>query len=518
MKRFYITTPLYYVNDTPHVGHAYCTVNADILTRYHKLFGEETLFLTGTDEHGQKCQDAAVKNNIDPQKYCDQMVVNFRNIWKELDIDFDIFFRTTDEVHKKAVQASLQQLFDKGEIYSDEYEGWYSVSEEIFYTEKDLVNGLSPTGRPVQKIKEKNYFFKMSKYQTQLIEHIEKNPSFIQPESKKNEVLGFLRQTLTDLCISRPKARLSWGIDLPFDKDYVTYVWFDALLNYAVGVGFQQPAKKNDYEKWWNETGPIHLIGKDILTTHTVYWPTMLMALGAKLPKQVFATGWLLTKDNQKMSKSFGEVVKPLDVKDIVGVDAFRYFLARDIQLGNDAQFSVELVVARVNSELANNLGNLLSRSSNLIQKYFDGKMPKTNYQGADTQELKKVAEATGAKVQADIEAMSTPKAIGHVVDLLNHANRYLEQQAPWKSAKENVDSAAEPLAASIETLRIAAILLYPTMPRKMDTLLKQIGWTKTPHIDDAKKWGLTAPGTLIGKAEPLFPRVEEKKDSPEKK
>ncbi|RYZ95307.1 MAG: methionine--tRNA ligase, partial [Proteobacteria bacterium] len=343
MTRFYITTPIYYVNDVPHIGHAYTTVVADVLARYHRLFGHDVKFLTGVDEHGQKVQTATVKNGVEPQAYVDSMAENFKAIWKELSIQYDVFFRTTDDFHKKGVQACLQQLFDAGEIYAEDYEGHYSVSEEIFYTEKDLVNGKTPFGNEVTVLKEKNYFFRMSKYQAALIKHIEETPGFIKPEFRKNEVLGFLRKPLHDLCISRPKARLSWGIELPFDKEYVTYVWFDALLNYATGVGYQQPARAEEFQKWWQETRPVHLLGKDILTTHAVYWPTMLMALGIPLPKTIFAHGWWLI-DGEKMSKSKGTVVKPLDMKDAVGVDPLRYFLTRDIALGNDASFTPELV------------------------------------------------------------------------------------------------------------------------------------------------------------------------------
>jgi len=336
MKRFYITTPIYYVNDRPHLGTAYCTLMADVLNRYHKLFGEETFFLTGTDEHGQKVQQAAEKRGITPQQQCDEMVLNFQNAWREMEFQYDTFFRTTDAKHKKVVQTCLQKLWDKGDIYEDVYEGWYSVSEEIFLTEKELVDGKSPAGNEVVKIQEKNYFFRMSKYQDALIDHIQKNPGFILPEFRKNEVLGFLRQPLGDLCISRPKSRLSWGIEIPFAPDYVTYVWFDALLNYATAVGLEQSDRRDDWNKWWNEAGPLHLIGKDILTTHSVYWTTMLLALGIKLPRQIFAHGWILNKDNAKMSKSKGDVVNPVDIAKLIGLDELRYFLTRDVHMGND--------------------------------------------------------------------------------------------------------------------------------------------------------------------------------------
>ncbi len=510
MKNYYFTTPIYYVNDTPHIGHAYTTVIADVFTRYHKLFGSEVYFLTGTDEHGQKIQEAAQKRGLTPQEHCDDMVKNYKTIWTELEIDHNFFFRTTDAFHKKAVQDCLQELYDKGEIYSQDYEGWYCVSDEIFLNEKDLVNGKSPTGKEVIRITEKNYFFKMSKYQNALIKKIESDPLYIQPESKRNEVLGFLRQPLEDLCISRPKKRLTWGVEIPFDRDYVTYVWFDALLNYATGVGYKQKGRESEFKKWWFDAGAIHLMGKDILTTHAVYWGTMLMALEIPLPKMIFAHGWWLTESNEKMSKSAGTVVKPLDLKDVVGVDALRYYLTRDVHFGNDAKFSQELVINRVNSELANNLGNLLSRSTNLIAKYFDSKIPKVNFTHPETLKLVEINKELASRVKVEIESMAPQKAIGHVVDMLNEANKYLENQAPWKTAKSDLNLAAEPLVAALECLRIAGILLSPVMPSKMKQLLTTIGWETKPTLLDAK-WGLLQQGTPVSKSEVLFPRIENK-------
>lgn len=507
--KFYITTPIYYVNDTPHIGHAYTTVVADVLTRYHRLFGEESFFLTGTDEHGQKVQKAAEKRGLNPQAHCDEMVVNFKNIWKELDIDYSKFIRTTDDYHKKVVQDCLQELFDKGEIYLQEYEGWYSVSEEIFYTEKDLVDGKSPTGKEVQLVKEKNYFFKMSKYQNQLIEYIKNNPNFIQPEAKRNETLGFLSKPLEDLCISRPKSRLSWGIEIPFDKDYVTYVWFDALINYVSGIGYKQAGKESFFKDAWKEA--IHLIGKDILITHTIYWPTMLMALGLPQPKTIFAHGWWLTGNAAKMSKSEGEVVKPLDMKNIVGVDGLRYFLTRDISLGNDAQFSKDLVVQRVNTELANNLGNLLSRTGQLINKYFEGKIPDIKIKSDVAKNLLAMAIAAPDKVRQEIAHFAPQAAVGHVVDVLTEANKFLETEAPWKKAKEDLNAAGESLVTVLEVLRIAGTLLHPVMPQKSSELLKRIGYSGEANFAQTKITQALKPGADVIKADPLFPRIDSK-------
>jgi methionyl-tRNA synthetase len=508
MDRFYITTPIYYINDKPHLGTAYATITADILHRFHKLFGKEVFFLTGTDEHGQKCQEAAQKRGLTPQQHCDDMVKNYKNVWKELNIGYDFFFRTTDEFHIKAVQKCLQQLWDKGDIYADDYEGWYSVSEEIFYTEKDLVDGKSPTGREVTQIKEKNYFFKMSKYQEALIDHINKNPDFIQPDYRKNEVLGFLRQPLGDLCISRPKSRLSWGIEIPFDKDYVTYVWFDALLNYATAVGYQQAGRENEFKKWWVDTRATHLLGKDILTTHAVYWPTMLMALETTLPKTIYAHGWILNRDNAKMSKSIGDVKDPLELKKTLGLDQFRYFLARDIHLGNDAPFAIELVESRINTDLANNLGNLLSRTSQLVGKFFDGKRPAYTKDDEFSSALKQAALALGDEVKKEVENFRPSYALEKIMNVLSQANRYLEEKAPWKMAKEDPASAGHVLSTVLEVARIATVLLSPVMPEKSAEILRRLSAPDTSW-KSATTWGLINEGVAIEKGDPIFPRLE---------
>lgn len=514
MAQFYLTTPLYYVNDRPHIGTAYSTITADVLARYHRLFGDETLFLTGTDEHGQKCEQAAAQRGLTPQQHCDDMVQNFKHAWAELGVQYDIFFRTTDDFHKTAVQKCLQQLFDAGEIYADEYEGWYSVSEEIFYTDKEVVDGKSPSGREVTRIKEKNYFFRMSKYQQKLVDHIEKNPTFIQPDSRRNEVLGFLRQPLADLCISRPKTRLKWGIEIPFDRDYVTYVWFDALLNYATGVGYQQPDQQKMYNKWWanRDAGAHHLIGKDILTTHAVYWTTMLMALQAPLPKQIFAHGWILNKDNQKMSKSIGDVIRPLDLKDIVGTEPLRFYLVRDVHLGNDAPISADLVINRVNNDLANNLGNLLSRSAQLIDKYFSGQLPARlgdqTTVGQTSSALKLRATQLPQQVREFILRMQPHQALEAIFLVLSDANRYMEDQAPWKLAKTDLAAAGHVLSTIIEVLRITGTLLTPILPEKMSELLRRISASKSSWVD-LETFEFLPVGSPVTKGDALFPRIQ---------
>lgn len=496
---FYITTPIYYVNDTPHIGHAYTTVTADVLARYHKLFSDEVLFLTGTDEHGQKVEQAAKQRGLPPKTHCDEMVVHFKDIWRELNCEYDIFMRTTEDFHTKAVQEALQFLFDKGEIYEHTYEGWYSVSEEIFYTEKDLVDGRSPIGKEVTKVSEKNYFFKMSKYQEQLIAYIHEHPDFIKPEHKKSEVLGFLKQPLSDLCISRPKERLSWGIELPFDKNFVTYVWFDALLNYATAIGFSGPKNTSEkYKKFWPHT--VHLLGKDILITHTVYWTTMLMALEQPMPKHIFAHGWWLTGDAKKMSKSEGPVIKPLDMKEEVGVDGLRYFLSRDITLGNDAQFSRELVIQRLNAELANNLGNLLSRSVSLIVKYFDGIIPEATKNLNESVELLNKKSALPEALEKEIRNFNLSQGIGLIVELLSETNKYIDSLAPWKAAKEDKEKASETLGVVCDIVSFCCYYLSPVIPTKSHEILSLLGFTNL-------ECGVS--GSKVAAIPPLFPRFE---------
>ena len=368
MKKFYITTPLYYVNDEPHIGHAYTTILADVISRIKKIQKYDVFFLTGTDEHGQKVQEAAEKRNVSPKNHVDEYVERFKKTWDKLDIDYSYFIRTTETNHQDKVKKILCDLYEKGEIYFDEYEGLYSVSEERFITQKEMEEG---NFREIKKIKEKNYFFKMSKYKSKLINHIKTNEEFILPKSRRNEILGFLNNDLNDLCISRPKSRLSWGIELPFDKDYVTYVWFDALINYISAIGYSDNEEKFNY--YWPAN--YHLMAKDILTTHCVYWPTMLMSCNISLPKTIFAHGWWLI-DDTKMSKSLGNVVKPLDLADKYGSDALRYYLMRNMVLGQDASFTIDSFNERYNSDLANDYGNLVNRIFILISKNFNDKIP----------------------------------------------------------------------------------------------------------------------------------------------
>jgi len=507
-QTFYITTPIYYVNDRPHIGHAYTTILADVLARYHRTAGADTFFLTGLDEHGQKVQQAAAERNVTPQEHCDRMAPHFLKLWDKLHIQNDDFIRTTEERHKNVVQEVLQKVYDAGDIYHGEYGGFYCVGCERFYTEKELEDGKCPQHqKPLEYITEKNYYFRMGKYQQKLIDYIDANPGFIQPEHRKNEILGFLRQELGDLCISRPKSRMSWGIDLPFDDDYVTYVWFDALLNYITAPGYAADNVK--FTKWW--PADYHLIGKDILTTHAVYWPTMLFSAGIPQPKTIFAHGWWLTAD-AKMSKSLGNIVNPLDLIDQYGVDPVRYYLMREMVLGQDANFSVESFVKRYNSDLANDFGNLLSRVSKLIGKNFAGLIPEPGDYTAAEQVILKSAAGIGEKVQQLIEKLRLNEAIEETLQFIRGVNRYLEQTAPWKLVQEDKPAAGRVLYTAAEALRIGAVLLNPMMPNRTATVLEILNTTNTELT-----WGRLTPGNKLQEHEALFPRIDLKKQVAEK-
>ena len=494
-KSFYITTPIYYVNDIPHIGHAYTTILADVLSRYQKQLGNDSFFLTGLDEHGQKVQDAAIKRGIDPTDHCDEMSKRFTSLWERLHISNDDFIRTTENRHKNVVKEILKIVYNAGDIYEDEYEGLYSVSEERFITEKEADTGQF---RDIKKLKEKNYFFRMSKYQKALIAHINSNPKFIQPEHRKNEILGFLKQPLNDLCISRPKSRLNWGIELPFDSGYVTYVWFDALINYITAPGFLDD--NISFDKYWPAN--MHLIGKDILTTHTVYWPTMLMSAGIDLPKTIFAHGWWLMGD-EKMSKSSGNVINPMDLIDDYGVDPVRYYLMREMVLGQDANFTLKSFVNRYNSDLANDFGNLLSRISTLINKNYDGYMPEVSSLGDKEKRLKSISIELVKKFDNNMSRMSINEAIEETLQFVRSINRYFEHMAPWKLVKEDLKSAGTVLYTGAEALRICAVLLSPIMPQRIQILLSVLN---TESVD--RNWGGLKSGTRLGDHKPLFPRI----------
>lgn len=521
--RFYVTTPIYYVNDKPHIGHAYTTVLADVLARYHRLMGLPTHFLTGTDEHGQKVQNAAAKNNIPPLDYCDQVIQSFKKLWVVLGITNDDFIRTTQERHKSVVRQILTNLYEKGDIYKGAYEGWYCVGCEAYVTDKDIDCGESGNEhkcplchRELENRQEPSYFFKMGSYQDALIKHIQDNPEFIQPEKFRNETLGFLcskdkdgnRNKLGDLCIGRPKERLSWGIPLPFDEDFVTYVWFDALVNYISAVGYLKDEEL--FKKWW----PVnyHLIGKDILKPHTVYWPTMLMAMGVPLPKTVFVHGWWLT-NNTKMSKSLHNVVNPLDMVDSYGADALRYYLSAAMTLGQDANFTEKLFNLKYNADLANDLGNLASRALTMLNRFNGGLIP--DVQASDDEgvaQLKKLTIHAAEAMPEYIDNMQLDTALADVMAAVREGNRYWTEQQPWVMAKEGRnDDLARVIRNSLECLRIVSGLLYPVMPVKMAELRKALGMSDDsiePNYANLKEWYRLAPGTQTQVPPPLFPKV----------
>ncbi len=516
MDNFYVTTPIYYVNDKPHIGHAYTTILADVMCRYSRSLGRPTFFLTGTDEHGQKVQKAAAARKMSEQSHCDETVVRFQELWKKLGITNDKFIRTTYDYHKKVVSQVLQELYDRGEIYRDEYEGHYCVGDERFFTEKDLVDGKCPEcGREVVKIVESNYFFRMSKYREWLIDYIETHPDFIQPAFRANETLGFLRKGLGDLCISRPKSRLSWGIELPFDHDYVCYVWFDALINYISGVGYLQ--NEEEFKKWWPAS--YHLIGKDILTTHSVYWPTMLKAMNLPMPKTIFAHGWWLT-GREKMSKSLGNVVDPMQMAEKYGVDAFRYFLLTEMTPGQDASFTEEAFVRRYNSDLANDLGNLASRVIKMIVKNCGAVIPEAG--AMDDASLALLADFDRARDEMEraLAEMKLDQGIGAVMGAVRSANRYLESTAPWSLAKKGeTGKLAMVLHTAAEGLRRAAVLLAPVMPGKMDELASALGlgenYLADHAIDSLSDKSDVLSGKKVSDITGLFPRVMAEKSEP---
>ena len=490
MEKYYITTPIYYVNDKPHIGHAYTTILADTISRFRALIGEKPTFLTGLDEHGLKVQQAAENNGKEPQDHCDSMAPAFIDLWKKLNINYSDFIRTTEHRHTKIVQEILTKVYESNDIYMDEYEGWYSISEERFITQKELDSGQFGE---VKKIKEKNYFFKMSKYQTALIDKIEKDELLIQPKSRKNEVLGFLKNELSDLCISRPKSRLEWGIELPFDDNYVTYVWFDALINYISAIGLYKDDKQ--FSSLW--PADVHLIGKDILTTHSVYWPTMLLSLGLPLPQRIFAHGWWLA-DDQKMSKSLGNVVSPLMLVDDFGVDSVRYYLMSEMVLGMDATFSSESFEKKYNSDLANDFGNLVSRVSTLIKNNFDEEIPKSSLLDSDlSSNFQKIV------LKEQLDNLEINKVINDIMIFIRSINVFIEQNEPWKLVKSDKVQAGNILYHCAESLRLAAVMLSPVMPSKTKDILDILGTNDVELV-----WGKLKSGSKISTSEPIFPRI----------
>ena len=508
-QTFYVTTPIYYVNDVPHIGHAYTTVAADVLARYKRLCGYDCFFLTGTDEHGQKVEKAAQAAGQTPLALADRVVERYKALWETLRISADDFIRTTQERHYKAVAALYQRVWAKGDIYLGDYEDWYCTPCETFWTESQLLDGnkCPECGRPVEKLKEKSYFFRMSKYQDALLRHLEANPGFIQPASRYNEIVSFVKGGLRDLSISR--TTFQWGIPVPNDPGHVIYVWFDALTNYITAVGF--PGDEERFQRYW--PADCHIIGKDILRFHTVYWPTFLMSAELPLPKKVFAHGWW-TVEGQKMSKSLGNVVDPAQLVKEYGVDPIRYFLLREVPFGADGDFSRAALVNRINSDLANDLGNLFSRALSMVVKYCDGVIPTP----ADLQAVDKGLQEVSAKVLPQLakqmDDLAFNKALDSIWEIVNAGNKYIDETAPWALAKAEKDQPrlGTVLYQALEALRICALLIAAFMPATAERMWSQLGMEKDlwgHNIQENGKWGGLKPGGKVAKPAPLFPRIE---------
>ena len=504
-KKFYITTPIYYPSDKLHIGHSYCTVAADTIARYKRAQGYDVMFLTGTDEHGQKIQRIAEERGVTPQEYVDNIVKGIKELWTLMDISNDKFIRTTDEIHVKAVQKIFNILYEKGDIYKSEYEGWYCTPCESFWTEHQLVDGKCPDcGRAVEKTKEESYFFKLSKYQDRLIELIKNNPDFLQPAIRQNEMLNnFLIPGLEDLCVSR--TSFDWGVPVDFDPKHVVYVWLDALTNYinALGAFSDDDA---DFKKYW--PADVHLVGKEIVRFHSIIWPAMLMALDLPLPKQVYGHGWLLL-DGGKMSKSKGNVVDPVKLVEKYGVDAIRYFLMREMPFGADGVFNNEALINRINSDLANDLGNLVSRTVSMVEKYFGGTASDKGVTDTMDADLITLAKEVPAKVEELMDSYQFSQALSEIWKLISRTNKYIDETTPWTLAKdESKKDRLETVMYNLcEAIRIASELIAPVMTRTTPLIQAQIGAT-VKGWDSAKTWGVQKSFT-VEKGEVLFPRID---------
>ena len=503
---YYITTPIYYPSDKLHIGHAYCTTIADTLARFHRAKGEEVFFLTGSDEHGLKIQRKAQEKGITPIEYVDAIIANFKQLWNELNISNNDFIRTSEERHHKVVQDVLTKIFEQGDIYKKNYEGLYCVPCESYWLERQLVDGKCPDcGRPVEKMQEESYFFKLSKYQEWWLQFIEENPNFIQPASRRNEMINFVKQGLEDLCITR--TTFDWGIPVPFDKKHVVYVWFDALLNYLTGIKYGTDDAM--FNKFWPAS--LHLVGKEIVRFHTIIWPIMLKAMGVELPQKVYGHGWLVI-DGDKMSKSKGNVIDPLALIDEFGADAIRYFLLREIVFGNDGNFSRDALITRINSDLANDLGNLLHRTVSMIEKYHGGVVTNTGVIEAVDEDLMALVKTTAENFAKDMDAMEINSAIKGVWALISRANKYIDETAPWILAKDEAKAARlqTVMYNLAETLRVVAILVAPFIPSTSPKIYTQLGLEVPAEflLTDAE-FGKIADGTKVQKGEPLYPRIE---------
>ncbi|PKK39966.1 Methionyl-tRNA synthetase [Clostridiaceae bacterium JG1575] len=504
---YYITTPIYYPSANLHIGNAYTTVAADALARYARLQGKEVLFLTGTDEHGQKIQRIAQEKGVTPKAYVDEIVAGIKDLWQLLNISYDRFIRTTDDYHKESVQKIFKRLYDQGDIYKSEYEGWYCTPCEAFWTESQAgpEHTCPDCGRPLERAKEESYFFRMSKYADRLIEYIEAHPDFIQPESRKNEMLNnFLKPGLQDLAVSR--TSFDWGIKVPFDERHVIYVWIDALSNYLSALGYENEAY-SDFKTFW--PADLHLVGKDIIRFHTIYWPIMLMALDLPLPEHIYGHGWLMF-NNEKMSKSKGNIVDPVVLAEHFGVDPIRYFLLREIPFGSDGNFNNEAFIRKINTDLANDLGNLLSRSVTMVEKYFDSVIPEPKVPGTFDEELESILREAPQKVDEAMEHLKIPEALAQIWNIIDRANKYIDETMPWALAKdpEQKDRLGTVLNHLLESLRYVATLLQPFLPETAQKLFDQLGIAPCGFDSLNTLRGMT-PGDRVRKGAVIYPRID---------
>ena len=515
-KPYFISTPIYYPSDRLHIGHAYCTTIADAVARFQRLSGKDVFFLTGSDEHGQKIQRKAAENGKSPIQYVDQIVASFKLLWEKLGISNDDFIRTTEKRHHEVVQAIFQKIYDQGDIYKAAYEGWYCTPCETFWLERQLEDGKCPDcGRPVEMVQEESYFFRLSKYQDRLLKHIEEHPEFIQPVSRRNEMINFIKQGLEDLCVSR--TTFDWGIPVPFDRKHVVYVWFDALTNYITAAGYLHDKEK--FAKFW--PADVHLVGKEIVRFHSIIWPIILMALGVELPKQVYGHGWLVV-EGDKMSKSKGNVIDPILLIDEFGADAIRYFLLREINLGQDGNFSRDALIKRINSDLANDLGNLLHRTLNMLQRYSDGVLGEIAQPQPADEELLQMLEGSVPRYRAQMEAMDINGAIKGIWLLISRANKYIDETEPWILAKDPAKTLRlnTVLHHLLEVLAAVSVMVEPFMPVTSRRMRLQLGLDENvapgmlEHLGDLSSGRVTRSGHRTNQPEPIFPRIEEKMEA----